>query len=224
MKLLEKIIRRFKSIYPESPRLTYSYDCEDLIVEKIIKKNNGFYVDIGAHDPIKHSNTYLLYKKGWSGINIDANPMAIAMFNKKRKNCINLNVGISDVEGEFSFYISENPLLSSFDKDKVIEAKTKWNFSFSTKNIRTRRLENVLNDYVKNNVEIDLFNIDVEGLELEILKSNDWNKYLPKIIIIELHERYVENVIKSEIYSFLYLKGYRLVSKTFITLIFERIE
>lgn len=120
MRILKSIKDLQISRYPESPRLTYSHDCEDLILEKIINKPGGFYVDIGAHHPVKHSNTYFLHKKGWKGISIDANLLAIARFKRKRKECINLNMGISDEEGEFGFHISKNPLLSSFDKAKVI--------------------------------------------------------------------------------------------------------
>lgn len=224
MKIINKVKSLLLSKYPKSPRLTYSYDCEDLILEKIINYKNGFFVDVGAHDPIKHSNTFLLYKKGWSGINIDANPLAIKKFTDKRKNCINLNMGVSDKEGSFKFYVSENPLLSSFDKTKVEEAENKWNFSFKEKIIKTYRLESILDQYLESDIKIDLLNIDVEGLELEILKSNNWEKYAPSIIVVELHERYVEDVLNSELYQFLKAKNYKLISKTFITLIFERIK
>jgi len=206
---------------PKCPRISYSYDSEDLLLEKIITKELGFYIDIGAHDPINYSNTYLLHNKGWRGINIDANPLTILEFNKKRKECININCGVSDIEGEFNFYISENPLLSSFDKSKVETAKKEWNFDFKTRKINTYRLESLLDQYLPK-TSIDLLNIDVEGLELNILASNNWQKYSPKIILIELHERYIENVLSSDIYKFLTKRGYKLISKTFITLIFER--
>ncbi len=224
IKKLKNIFKSKSSQFPQSPQLTYSYDCEDLLLEKIIHKKKGFYVDIGAHHPVKHSNTYLLYTKGWRGINIDANPSAISKFNKQRKDCINLNMGISNTEGEFEFYISQNPLLSSFDKVKVLEAKDKWDFGYTSITVKTYRLETILNKYLNSNMNIDLLNIDVEGLEFEILQSNNWDRYLPTIIIIELHERYIEDVMRSNIYTFLHQKGYSLVSKTFITLIFERVS
>lgn len=221
--LLKTVKKLLTSKYPQSPRLTYSYDCEDLILEKIIPAQNGFYVDIGAHHPIKHSNTYLLHKRGWSGINIDANPLSIDAFDRKRKRDINLNMGISDVEGEFEFYISQNSLLSSFDKSKVSEARLKWGFDFKSTSVKTHRLENVLDKFLGTSGKIDLMNIDVEGLELQILESNNWQKWAPSIVVVELHERYLEDVVSSPLYQFLHKRGYQLVSKTFITLIFEKV-
>ena len=66
-------------------RHSYSQEGEDLVLRKIFKKQDkGFYVDVGAHHPKRFSNTFLLYKKGWNGINIDATPGSMKLFNKFR--------------------------------------------------------------------------------------------------------------------------------------------
>ena len=79
------------------PKRSYSMLGEDLIVEKFFKnKKNGFYVDVGCYHPIDGNNTYLLSKKGWSGINIDLNAISINLFDRTRKNDSNLNIAISN--------------------------------------------------------------------------------------------------------------------------------
>ena len=83
----------------------YSKNGEDLYLEKIFRnKNNGIYLDIGAFHPYRFSNTFLLYKKGWSGINIDINKEAIELFNIARPNDINLNIAIGSKNGKQIFY------------------------------------------------------------------------------------------------------------------------
>ncbi len=82
------------------PRLVYRVDSysqngEDRILARIYERQRyGFYVDIGAHHPFRFSNTYLLYKRGWNGINIDAMPKSMELFNKYRNRDINIECGV----------------------------------------------------------------------------------------------------------------------------------
>src|SRR3989344_8600628 len=71
---------------------TYSQDGEDLIIKNLLHKKKGFYVDIGAHHPYRYSNTYLLYKSGWHGINIEPTPKSKKLFDRLRDRDINLQV------------------------------------------------------------------------------------------------------------------------------------
>ena len=87
------------------PKKSYSMLGEDIFVKKFFKdKKKGFYVDIGCYHPIDGNNTYLLYKKGWEGINIDLNKTSIDLFNRARKNDNNLNVAISNKSKKIKFY------------------------------------------------------------------------------------------------------------------------
>jgi len=84
---LKKLKRKYLDNYSIK---IYSQDGEDIILKEFFSgKEKGFYVDIGAHHPLRLSNTYLFYKKGWSGINIDAMPGSMKIFNKKRRRDIN---------------------------------------------------------------------------------------------------------------------------------------
>lgn len=79
--------------------LCYSQEGEDLILETFFDEvKNGFFVDIGAYDPIRFSNTYLFYLKGWTGINIDARPESMNDFDEIRPKDINLEIAIGQQE------------------------------------------------------------------------------------------------------------------------------
>jgi hypothetical protein len=68
---------------------------------------------------------------------------------------------------------------------------------------------------------IDLLNVDAEGLDLEVLESNDWSRWKPKAIIIEDNSFDASRPEKSAVYNFLINKGYRLFGSTGVTMIFK---
>jgi len=164
---------------------SYSQKGEDLIIDKLLEyKKNGFYVDVGAYDPHRFSNTKRFYKKGWHGINIEPNPDNYQKFVKYRKRDVNLNVGIGNVNATLNLYKFIPNTLSTFSKE---EADRYIKQGYKLKNIigvSVKKLVNVLNEYPKDK-EIDFITIDTEGFDIEVLKSNDWLKFKPKLICIE---------------------------------------
>ena len=79
-------------------RTSYSQEGEDLILDRLLRrKPRGYYVDVGAFHPKKFSNTHLFYRRGWSGINIDATPGSMDEFRRVRPRDTNLEIAISDV-------------------------------------------------------------------------------------------------------------------------------
>ena len=113
-------------------KISYSLNAVDLIIDYIFKdKYIGTYVDVGAQHPISNNNTYLLFKRGWNGINIDLDRKNIDLFNLSRPNDINLNYAISDKEGEtdFYFYHESSPIntlnkkVKEYQKAKISEIK-----------------------------------------------------------------------------------------------------
>ena len=97
VKYLKKKTKKYKKI-------SYSFNEVDLIINYIFKDQNRTYVDIGAQHPISNNNTYLLFKRGWSGVNIDLDKKNIDLFNISRPRDINLNFAISDKQQEVKLY------------------------------------------------------------------------------------------------------------------------
>lgn len=87
-----------------------------MILRRIFENvENGFYVDVGAHHPKRFSNTFYFYKKGWSGINIDAMPGSMSLFNKIRPRDINIEAAVSNEKEEVIFYIFNEVALNTFE-------------------------------------------------------------------------------------------------------------
>ena len=201
-------------------KISYSFNAVDLIIDYIFKdKINGFYVDIGAQHPIANNNTYLFFKRGWSGINIDLDVKNIELFNISRPNDINLNNAISSSTSKkkLFFYHDKSPIntlvedVSNFQNATVKEIKT----------VKTITLNKVLEN-LSFDKEIDYMNIDVEGHELDVLKGFDLIRYKPNVISVEyldLKMKYLEfknndlsRVIDSDFYKLLIKNDYQFVN------------
>jgi FkbM family methyltransferase len=193
---------------------TFSQFGEDLLLQSFFGPDlkKGFYVDVGAYHPILISNTYLFYRKGWSGINIEPNPIHFKLFPEERKNDTNLNLAVSDsksmvefsCDGAFSGIRDKSYPFSNRNKDATIIS------------VATCTLTEILEKYLPEDKKIDFMTIDCEGHDYNVVKSNDWFKYRPRIVLVEQHGRKIEGNIFNHMVS----KGYKFYCKIGLTLAF----
>lgn len=202
---------------------SFSQMGEDLIVDKIFEgKKRGFYVDVGAFHPTIYSNTYIFYQRGWRGINIDAMPGSMLKFNELRPRDKNVEVAVGRKSGSVWYFKSSGPALNTLSELRVQEiAEMKEHSITGKEKVRMRTLSNVLDKYLPAKQKIDFMNIDVEGLDLEVLQSNNWNRYRPHVVIVESFLFNPERPLDDKIYFFLKNKKYYLVGKSGVSLIFE---
>jgi len=204
---------------------SYSQDGEDVVLDSFYegcKNYRGFYVDIGAHHPVRFSNTWMFYKKGWKGINIDPTPGSMKAFNLLRRRDINLELGIGTKSECIVFYCFNEPALNTFDTKLAMERNTGQPYKIIKKiEVQTETLNNILNEFLPDGIQIDFFTIDVEGLDLHVLQSNNWDKYSPKYILVEDIDFNLLSPNKSLIYEFLSQKGYEIVSALKRTIIYK---
>ena len=202
---------------------SYSQEGEDMILRRIFEhKADGFYVDVGAHHPVRFSNTYLFYKQGWTGINIDAMPGAMKLFNKIRPKDINLEQAISEKEKTLTYYQFNDPALNGFDVELSENRDSEpngYNIQFKTQ-LKTKSLEIILDDYLPINKIIDFMSIDVEGLDYEVLRSLNLIKYKPRVLLLEILYT-SDNNNKNEIVSYLEQNGYIYFAKALNTTFFR---
>lgn len=201
-------------------KVSLAQEGEDLILQKIFaKKDNGFYVDVGAHHPRRFSNTQLLYEKGWWGVNIDPTPGSMRLFKKNRKRDINLEIGIAKNSCEQTFYQFSEPALNTFNKQRAEEIEKKgWSPVLRSKAIQVLPLREVLQGI--NPPNIDLLTIDTEGSELEVLESNDWRCFKPLVILVEMLNLKIEDMPQNIIHQYMTDKNYKLTAKTFSTAVY----
>jgi FkbM family methyltransferase len=180
---------------------------EDLIIADFFKDiNNGSYVDAGCYHPLHLSNTYLLYKKGWRGVNIDLSEYTIDLFNFLRPDDVNINSAITNYDGEIKYYYQkELSQLTSVKKEIAIK---RMQGEIKEKKIKSLKIDTILNYSKFKNNRIDFLNIDVEGGDFDALRSIDLNVYKPKMICIEIDEK---NILSSNIYSYLIKFNYKKI-------------
>ena len=231
MKILNKIYLNLQNFYKKIilQDKYYSFSGVDIVLKKIFyQQEKGFYIDVGCQNPIKNNNTYLLYKKGWEGINIDLDKDNINLFNSARPKDSNFNKAISsEIKNvELYFYHKKSPI-NTIDKKTSDFQKAKVT---SIKKINTDTLDNIILNSKYKNHTFDLLSIDVEGHELDVLKGFDLDKYSPKVIVVEyldlnvskleIKNLSIENVLNSEIYKYLISKNYILVNSIYCDLVF----
>ena len=216
-----RIFILIKVLFVRKVRKYYSQYGEDIVIDHFIDiKQKGFYVDVGCYHPIKNNNTYKLYRKGWEGINIDVDSIKIEAFNLVRPRDVNITAAISDKEEivplySFGFYT----LISTLDKefaDRLVNDQRDYRVS----QVKTQKLTDIIDKSKFCGKKIDLLSIDVEGHDLNVLKSLSFEKYYPKVIIVEHHVKNIDNILKSELNNFLAEKGYYLGNWVGPTLIY----
>ena len=208
------------------PKKTYSTFGEDLIIEKFFKeKKKGFYIDIGCYHPLEGNNTYLLFKKGWNGINVDVNSLSIDLFKKARKRDYNINVAVSNQKRKLKIYFRKKINMLNTSSKKL--AQIHFRNGFKSKFINSNSLNSIIKDSKFKKKKIDFLNVDVEGSELNVLKSLNFSKYKPRLICIEIHnheEMYNENLDylkRNKVYKFLTNKGYKIYWNNGFSFIFN---
>ena len=168
---------------------SYSQHGEDLFINEYFrKKNAGFYVDIGCFHPLKYNNTHLLYKNGWSGINIDMNQTSIDLFNLKRRKDLNICCALSNVEKKVTAYIDHyfSPI-NTLNKNYSDFAEKNISFRTHKKtHMETKTFETLVKNANINIPKIDFLNIDVEGSDYEVLEGFNLAKYKPQLVCIEM--------------------------------------
>lgn len=226
--LLPKPIRQYLSQirerwFTEYARKSYSQEGEDMLLERFLEhRNSGFYVDVGAHHPKRFSNTYRLYRRGWRGLNIDANPGSMALFQRDRSKDINIEAAVSSTHQQLTYYIFSDPALNTFKKDLALERAGKLYSIVREINIITMPLWQLLDQYVPVNIGIDLLTVDVEGLDYDVLRSNDWSRYSPEFILVECMDALtLEDVSSDPVAQLLSGQNYSMIARTMNTILFR---
>lgn len=192
---------------------SYSQWGEDSVISQFLHSKTGSYIDIGSGHPIKGNNTYFLYQRGWTGILIDPILYNSKLSERYRSKDVFLQNIVSNKIGTEQFWEFWNYGLSTSDPVRASSLlkrgeglNVKYNvMSLSLKEIITKHLT------AKNSVP-ELLSVDVEGLELQVLESNDWNIFRPKVICIEILNSDLQKKVfnNSQVFLFLSRKGYNL--------------
>ncbi len=227
------IINFLKELYYKRySKQSFSLSNVDLIIERIFQKNNkGIYVDVGCNHPIKYNNTYLLYKKGWNGLNIDLDQDSINQFNKLRKRDTNIQALITEKDNEEKdlFFYHERSAINTISKELANKRNDKYK---EIKKIKGISLNSIIENSKFKDSKIDLLSIDIENYEYEALKNFNFQKYEIDVIVTEITDAKIDNlelynlsleyILNSNLYKLLIKNDYKLVNWINADLIFVR--
>ena len=219
------MINLIKKLYYEKyTKKSYSISNVDLIIDRMFSKvEKGVFIDLGCNHPIKFNNTYLLYKRGWRGINIDLDKESIDEFNKIRDKDYNVQSLISTNIGEEKeiYYYHSRSAINTLSRELLEHRKTKKD-SIKILKETTNTLENIIEKSPFKNQKINLLSIDIENHEYEALKKFNFSKFRIDVIVIEIHDlrqkkleiynQSLDFVVNSKIYKLLTNNSYKLVN------------
>jgi len=204
-------------------RISYSQEGEDLVLARIlgdVKERAGFFVDIGAHHPARFSNTYYFYRRGWRGINVDALPGTKKLFERMRPRDITIECGVGSREGTLKYFMFNEPALNTFSEQEAKKKDLPPYHITRTMHIPVVTLRSLLEQHLPKGTQIDFMSIDVEGFDHEVVVSNDWDLYRPRVLLVELLNTGLQNIEFHPTTQTLLRHNYRPIAKTFNTFFF----
>lgn len=163
--------------------ISYAQNLEDVMLWRVFKNvKNGFYIDVGANDPLWDSVTKSFYDHGWRGINIEPAWEYYRRLCRERSGDINLPVAISAEQGCLPFYEIQNTGLSTLDAS-LAEQYQKTGYRVVARKTPVMTLSSVCRQYADN--IIHFLKIDVEGSEKQVLSGMNFRQFRPWVVVVE---------------------------------------
>jgi FkbM family methyltransferase len=194
--------------------ISYAQNSEDVLLWRALGHiKDGFYIDVGASDPVEHSVTKAFYDAGWHGINLEPLPAHVAAFAEQRPRDLNLAVAAGSRQGELTLY--DVPAVRGWasPKQSVAESHRAEGHEVAELRVPVRTLASVCEEHVQG--EIQFLKIDVEGFEGEVLQGMDFGRWRPWVLVIEAtlpgrretsHETW-EHLVTGQRYRFAWFDG-----------------
>lgn len=219
-------LRLSSGIVGRCGQIRFSQEGEDGILARLFEHQaTGFYVDVGAHHARRFSNTAMLYFAGWRGINIEPDPVLANELKRARPGDTTVHSAVGDAEGEATYYRFNEPALNTLDRERVARLLRLRSYKLVGEiAVTVRRLDHLLDAHLRPDQIIDVMNVDVEGYDMAALRSLDWARYKPRVVLAESAMLTIAQALSGDMNRFLTSKNYTLIAKTINSLVFIRNE
>jgi FkbM family methyltransferase len=163
--------------------ISYAQNGEDVLLNRAFRgRATGFYVDVGANDPVVHSVTKHFYDLGWRGVNVEPHREMFGRLCRDRPGDVSLNLGVSNREGELTYHESRLTGLSTFSSGEAAHLVARG-ARLIERQVPVTTLARVCEQHVR--TTIDFMSIDVEGLEHQVIEGGDWSRWRPRVVLVE---------------------------------------
>ncbi len=166
--------------------VSYAQNQEDIMLLRALRDvKRGFYIDVGAQQPVADSVTRLFYELGWTGINIDPMPQWVKMLQADRPHDINLQLAVSDTRGRMKFFAIPDTGLSTADPE-FVKKHAEAGYQAQEIEVEVRTLDDVCADHDVH--EVHFLKIDVEGAEENVIRGFSFDRVRPWVVVVEAVE------------------------------------
>jgi FkbM family methyltransferase len=219
---LHRAGRWLRDHLPIGGQLSYAQEGEDLVLARLFgnQVGAGFFVDIGAHHPTRFSNTYYFYRRGWTGLNVDALPGTANLFRRMRPKDITVECGIGAKEGFLTYFAFNEPALNTFSEQEAAKKNHPPYHVINKIQLPVMTLAQLFDQQLPKGRTIDFMSVDIEGFDHEVIASNDWDRYRPKVLLVELLNTQLEDLQSNPTAQLLQRVGYQIYAKTYNTFFF----
>src|SRR5271157_1336214 len=177
---------RERGLYPyDLPRISYAQNHEDILIDRLFRGQIGTFVDIGACHPVVDSNTRFFYERGWRGVNFEPSFSSFQLFLDHRPEDLNLNMAVSDFDGELTFYEVEDHVINGTStlSAEIAEGYRQRGFDVAERRVPVRTIRSLIDTH---GIEPpDLLSIDVEAHEAAVIRGTPLDSWRPRVLVVE---------------------------------------
>lgn len=208
---------------PDQYRESFSQQGEDIVlfhaVVDVMKVKEPVYIDVGAADPIKSNNTYLLYWTGGHGVLVEPNPMYAEMCRKARPRdkVVQAGIGVDETTAADYYEIKDAPMLNTFSSEQAEDLKKRGKIVERVTKMPLININRLIDEQLGRTP--DLLSTDIEGFDYQVLKSLDLSRHRPAVICAEGVPMFAPDHF-SDLAKYLMAQGYIIRGGSMVNSIF----
>ncbi len=188
--------------------ISFAQNREDVLIDRVFRKSTGFFIDVGAFQPVADSVTKYFSLAGWRGINIEPAPEGFAALARDRPNDTNLHCAVGRTRGVTQFHQLPMRAMSTTSDTHLAQLQTEYRAGELCFEVEVRTLADICTEYVQGN--IDFLKIDTEGSESDVIFGADWKRFRPRLVVIEATKPWTSEPNCAEWEPFLLSQDYSL--------------
>lgn len=205
-------------------RTSYSQFGEDITARNLLRRvKQGFYVDVGAHHPFRHSNTAVFHIMGWNGVTVEPVQDRVDEFNRLRPHATNLRAAIHNTEDTVTLHKFRKGLANTIVEERV-EGLSQDHTPDGEEVVPALSLNDLFDRHVPAGTRVNYLSIDIEGYDTEAVLAFDLGRHQPDVVCVEIHRPNLLALGTDPIMAHMSAHGYQLFAINIFSFTFVNIR